>query len=419
MPDSTTAPAKRSDGAALENVSPKEGKTYDAAAFESLDYYRLDDVFTDEQKALRQRVRDFVTEEFLPVIEEHAQACTFPTDLIPKLGALGVLGPHLPEQYGCGGHSNLVYGLMMQELERGDSGLRSFCSVQGSLVMYPIYRYGSEAQKRKWLPALAKAEKIGCFGLTEPNHGSDPSSMETRARRDGAEYVLSGHKRWATNASAGDGAVVWAKDDEGAISGFLVELDREGVSAPRIMDKWSLRAAITSEILLDEVRIPADNRLPEAKGLKAPLSCLTQARYGIAWGVTGAAMACYDAALQHAGRRTQFGRPIGGFQLIQERLADMVTQITKAQLLNWRLGTMKDEGTMRPQQVSLAKRNNCQMALAVARSARQVLGGNGILGMFPVMRHLMNLESVVTYEGTHEVHTLILGHDVTGENAFT
>ena len=419
MPDSPTAPTGRASGAVPEHVTSKEATTYDAAVFESLDYYRLDDLFTDEQKALRQRVRDFVTEAFLPVVEEHAQACTFPTDLIPELGRLGVLGPHLPEKYGCGGHSNLVYGLMMQELERGDSGLRSFCSVQGSLAMYPIYRFGSEAQKKKWLPALAKAEKIGCFGLTEPAHGSDPGSMETRARREGNEYILTGHKRWATNASAGDVAVVWAKDDEGTIGGFLVELDRKGVSTPRISGKWSLRAAITSEILLDEVRIPAENRLPEAKGLKAPLSCLTQARYGIAWGVTGAAMACYDAALQHAKNRTQFGRPIGGFQLIQERLAEMVTQITKAQLLGWRLGAMKDEGTMRPQQVSLAKRNNCEMALAVAHSARQVLGGNGILGMFPVMRHLMNLESVVTYEGTHEVHTLILGHDVTGENAFT
>ncbi len=420
MPDPTTLPSQPADqkNTQQNGVTPAEYRTYDPAAFQGLDYYALDDLLTDEEKAIRDEVRSFVTERFLPVIEEHAQAMTFPKDLIPEIAALGVLGPHLPEEYGGGGHSNVVYGLMMQELERGDSGLRSFCSVQGSLVMYPIYRYGSEEQKKKWLPALGKGEKIGCFGLTEPHHGSNPGGMETRARRDDGEYVISGHKRWATNASEGDLGVIWAKDDDGTIGGFLVELDREGVSTPRIMDKWSLRAAITSEVILDDVRIPAENRLPDAKGLGGPLSCLTQARYGIAWGVTGAAMACYDAALQHAKNRHQFDQPIGRFQLIQERLADMVQEITKAQLLNWRLGRLKDEGAMRPQQVSLAKRNNCQMALEVARSARQILGGNGVLGMFPVMRHMMNLESVVTYEGTHEVHTLVIGQDVTGENAF-
>ncbi len=399
-------------------LAPTEAATYDPAAFEGLDYYRLDDLLSDDEKAVRDEVRAFVTDEVVPIIEEHAQAMTFPRRLVPRMAELGLLGPHLPEKYGCGGYSNMVYGLMMQEIERGDSGLRSFCSVQGSLVMWPIWRYGSEAQKQKWLPAMARGEQIGCFGLTEPRHGSNPAGMETRATRDGDEYVLQGHKRWATNASEGDVALVWARDDEGEIGGFLVELDREGVRAPRIVDKWSLRAAITSEIVLDAVRIPAANRLPEATGLKAPLSCLTQARYGIAWGTVGAAMACYDAALQHARNREQFGRPIGGFQLVQERLAEMVQQITQAQLLVWRLGAMKDDGTMRPQQVSLAKRNNCRMALEVARSARQVLGGNGVLGMFPVMRHMMNLESVITYEGTHEVHTLIVGHDVTGENAF-
>lgn len=410
--------ATNSEEASADETAPKEARTYDPARYEALDYYAIEDLLSDEEKSIRDHVRAFVTGEVLPVIEEHAQASTFPKQLIPRFGELGLLGPHLPSEYGCGGHSNLVYGLMMQEMERGDSGMRSFCSVQGSLVMYPIWRYGSEEQKEKWLPAMAKAEKIGAFGLTEPNHGSNPSGMETRARRDGDEYVIDGHKRWATNAGVGDVAVVWAKDESGTIGGFLVELDREGVRTPAIRDKWSLRAAVTSEIVLDEVRIPTSNRLPEAQGLGAPLRCLTQARYGIAWGVTGAAMACYDAALQHAKNREQFGRPIGGFQLVQERLAEMVQEITKAQLLNWRLGTMKDDGTMRPQQVSLAKRNNCQMALAVARSARQVLGGNGILGMFPVMRHMMNLESVVTYEGTHEVHTLVLGQDVTGENAF-
>ncbi len=413
MDSSTSAPTS------ANGLAPTEATTYDPAAYEGLDYYQLDDLLSDEEKEIRDRVRAFVTAEVLPVIEEHAQAMTFPRRLVPRLAELGLLGPHLPEAVGGGGHNNIVYGLMMQEIERGDSGLRSFCSVQGSLVMWPIFAYGSEAQKERWLPAMARGEQIGCFGLTEPNHGSDPAGMETRARREGDEYVIKGHKRWATNPSEGDVALVWAKDDDGHVGGFLVELEREGARAPRIMDKWSLRAAVTSEIILDEVRIPAANRLPEACGLKAPLSCLTQARYGIAWGAVGAAMACYDAALQHAKNRRQFGRPIGGFQLVQERLAEMVSEITKAQLLNWRLGRMKDAGTLRPQHVSLAKRNNCQMALQVARSARQVLGGNGVLGMFPVMRHMMNLESVITYEGTHEVHTLIVGHDVTGENAFT
>ncbi|NBC16338.1 MAG: acyl-CoA dehydrogenase [Bacteroidetes bacterium] len=400
------------DGATLGSA------TYDPAAYDGLDYVGLDDLLTDEQRAIRDEVRAFVTAEVLPLIEEHAQAMTFPMHLAKDFARLGLLGPNLPTEYGGGGHSNITYGLMMQEIERADSGLRSFCSVQGSLVMYPIWRYGSEAQKRRWLPALAQADAIGCFALTEPDHGSDPGGMETRATRDGGEYVLTGHKRWSTNASEGDVAVVWAKDDEGEIGGFLVELDRPGVSTPRIMDKWSLRAAITSEVILDEVRIPASNRLPEAQGLKGPLSCLTQARYGIAWGVIGAATACYDAALQHAKNRIQFDRPIGQFQLIQERLVDMMQEITKAQLLAWRLGTLKDQGTLRPQQVSLAKRNNCQMAADVARSARQVLGGNGVLGMYPVMRHMANLESVLTYEGTHEVHTLIVGRDITGLNAF-
>lgn len=388
--------------------------------FGGLDYYALDDLLTSDQKAIRDRVRAFVTSDVDPVIEEAAQTMTFPRHLAKEFGRLGVIGPSIPVEYGGRGLGAVEYGLMMQEVERGDSGLRSFCSVMGSLVMYPIWKYGTEEQRRKWLPALASADALGCFALTEPNAGSNPAGMETTARRDGAGWILHGYKRWSTNASEADVCVCWARE-EGTdhVLGFLVPMHAPGVDAPRIMDKWSLRAAITSEIVFDEVRLTDADRLPDARGLKAPLSCLTQARFGIAWGVVGAAMSCYDAALQHAKARSQFGRPIGGFQLVQERLVDMVQEITKAQLLNFRLAQMKDAGTMRPQQVSLAKRNNCAMALDVARSARQVLGGNGVLGMYPVMRHMMNLESVVTYEGTHEVHTLIVGQDVTGENAFS
>jgi glutaryl-CoA dehydrogenase len=392
--------------------------TWSPEAFEGLDYYALDDLLADEHRAIRDRVRDFITAEAEPIIEAHAERKEFPRQLVPQFAEHGLLGPHLPEPYGGGGHSNIVYGLMMQEVERCDSGLRSFCSVTGSLVMYPIWAYGTEAQRERWLPQLAAAEAIGCFGLTEPHVGSNPSEMRTRARRDGDDWILSGHKRWSTNASIADVAVIWAKDADGVVRGFLVETDTDGVSTPTIDDTWSLRAAVTSEVILEDVRVPDAHRLPGVNGLKGPLSCLTQARYGICWGAVGAAMACYDAARQHASNREQFGRPLGGFQLMQERLVDMVQEITKAQLLNWRLGTMKDAGTMRPQQVSLAKRNNCQMALDVARSARQMLGGNGVTSMYPVMRHMANLESVVTYEGTHEIHTLIVGQDVTGENAF-
>jgi glutaryl-CoA dehydrogenase len=415
---STPRSAPPTNGAAPEDAAAPP-QTWDPANFGGLDYFDLDDLLEDEQIAIRDEVRAFVTDEVIPVIDEYAERKEFPAGLIPRFAELGLLGPHLPEDVGGGGHGNIVYGLMMQEVERGDSGLRSFCSVTGSLVMYPIWKYGTEAQKKRWLPALAAGEKIGCFGLTEPNVGSNPSGMETRARRDGDGWILTGHKRWSTNASIADVAVIWARDEEGTVRGFLVETDRDGVSTPTIDDTMSLRAAVTSEVVLDDVRVSDDARLPGVTGLKGPLSCLTQARYGICWGAVGAATACYDVARQHAQNRKQFDRPIGGFQLVQERLVEMVQEITKAQLLNWRLGTMKDAGTMRPQQVSLAKRNNCEMALEVARSARQVLGGNGVTQMYPVMRHMANLESVVTYEGTHEVHTLIVGRDVTGENAFT
>jgi len=399
-------------------ASASSSATWDPEAFDAPDFYDLEGLLSEEATAVRDEVRAFVTEEVLPIIEEHAQRAEFPRPLIPAFAERGLLGPTIPSEHGGGGQSNVAYGLMMQELERGDSGLRSFCSVTGSLVMYPIWRYGTEAQKERWLPALANGEAIGCFGLTEPEVGSNPSALQTRARRDGDMWTLNGHKRWSTNATIADVAVIWAKDEDEVIRGFLVETDRDGVATPPIDDSWSLRTAVTSEVVLDAVRVPEAHRLPAAEGLKAPLSCLTQARYGICWGAIGAAMACYDAARQHARNREQFGQPIGGFQLMQERLVEMVQEITKAQLLNWRLGTLKDAGDMRPQQVSLAKRNNCETALDVAQSARKMLGGDGVTSRYPVMRHLNNLEAVSTYEGTHEVHTLVVGEDVTGLNAF-
>ncbi len=403
----------------LPDAPPDNGRTL-YPDFHGLDYYALDDLLTDAQKGIRDDVRAFVTAEVTPIIEQAAHEMTFPRHLAKEFGRLGVIGPSIPTAYGGRGLGGVEYGLMMQEVERGDSGLRSFCSVMGSLVMYPIWKYGSEEQRRRWLPRLATADAIGCFALTEPNVGSNPQSMQTTLRRDGnSGWILSGYKRWSTNASEADVCVCWARlDGTDEVVGVLVPMDAPGVSAPRIGDKWSLRAAITSEILFDDVRLTDDDVLPGVRGLKGPLSCLTQARFGIAWGVVGAAMACYDAALQHSKTRVQFGRPIGGFQLIQERLTDMVTGITTAQLLNFRLAQMKDAGTMRPQQVSLAKRHNCRMALDVARSARQAVGGNGVLSMYPMMRHMMNLESVVTYEGTDEVHTLVVGQDVTGLSAF-
>ena len=411
----TDRPASATEFAPDESPPPAD----DAQVFEAPDYYDVDALLDDEARSIRDDVRAFVTAEVEPIIEEHAQRGEFPRHLVPAFAEHGLLGPNLPPEYGGGGHSNLVYGCMMQEIERADSGLRSFCSVTGSLVMYPIWQYGTEAQRTRWLPALAQGEAIGCFGLTEPEVGSNPAEMQTRARREAGGWVLNGHKRWSTNATIADVALIWAKDEDGTVHGFLVETDRDGVSTPPIDDTWSLRAAVTSEVVLDDVHVPDGACLPGVAGLKGPLSCLTQARYGICWGTVGAAMACYDVARRHAQTRNQFGRPIGGFQLMQERLVEMVQEITKAQLLNWRLATLKDEGRLRPQQVSLAKRNNCEMALDVARSARQMLGGNGVTGQYPVMRHMNNLESVITYEGTHEIHTLVVGQDVTGENAFT
>jgi len=381
-----------------------------------VDYYGLDELLAEDERMTRASVRSFVEREVLPVIERcHAEE-RFPTDLVPRMAELGVFGANL-EGYGCAGLSNVAYGLIMQELEAGDSGLRSMASVQGSLAMYAIWRWGSEEQKRRWLPEMAAGRAIGCFGLTEPDHGSDPGAMETRARRDGAGWVLSGTKRWITNGSISDVAVVWAKDGE-TIRGFLVEKGTPGLSARDIKGKFSLRASITSELVLEDVRVPSSAILPEARGLGGPFSCLNQARYGIVWGAIGAARTCYLTALSYAKERTQFDRPLAGFQLVQAKLVHMVSEITKGQLLAWRLGRLKDAGTMRPEQVSLAKRNNVGVALEIARLARDVLGANGIVNEYPVIRHMLNLETVNTYEGTHDIHTLIVGRDITGLDAF-
>ena len=383
--------------------------------FAGVDYYALDDLLTDEERMIRKTARDFVEREALPIIEDCHSRETFPKHLIPRMAAMGFFGANL-KGYGCAGLNNVAYGLICQELERCDSGLRSMVSVQGSLCMYPIYAFGSEAQKARWLPSMAGGSVIGCFGLTEPDHGSDPGNMETRARLDGADYVLSGTKRWITNGSIADLAIVWAKTADG-IRGFLVERGMPGFSAHDIAGKFSLRASITSELVLDDVRVPRDNMLPGVTGLKGPFSCLTQARYGIVWGALGAAMACYHTALEYAKARTQFDRPLAGFQLVQQKLVHMLAEITKGQLLAWRLGRIKDDGALRPQQVSLAKRNNVGHALDIARLARDILGANGIVNEYPVIRHMLNLETVNTYEGTYDMHTLILGRDITGEDA--
>jgi glutaryl-CoA dehydrogenase len=383
----------------------------------SLDYYNLDDLYTDEEKTIRDTVREFVNEEVKPIIEEYNQEMQFPMQLVPKMAEFGFFGPTLPAEYGGAGLNNIAYGLIMQELERGDSGIRSFASVQSGLVMYPIFTFGSKEQKKLWLPKLAKGEAIGCFGLTEPDFGSNPGGMITKAEKVSDGYILNGAKMWITNGTVADVAVVWAKLD-GKVRGFLVEKGRKGFSAPEMKGKLSLRASITSELVFEDCLIPEENLLPESGGLKSPLMCLTQARYGIAWGVSGLAMECYQTVLNYSLSRIQFGKPIASFQITQEKLVYMLTEITKAQLLNYRLGKMKDEGKMRPQQVSLAKRNNCEIAKIIASMAREMLGANGILDEYPVMRHMNNIESVKTYEGTHEMHTLILGEDITGIGAF-
>jgi glutaryl-CoA dehydrogenase len=380
-----------------------------------VDYYGLDELLTEEERLTRQSVRAFVEREVAPRIEACHAREEFPRDLIPRMAELGLFGANL-KGYGCAGLSNVAYGLIMQELEAGDSGLRSMASVQGSLAMFAIWRWGSEEQKRRWLPDMAAGRAVGCFGLTEPDHGSDPGGMETRARRDGTHVVLAGVKRWITNGSISDVAVVWAKDGD-AIRGYLVERGTPGFSTRDIKGKFSLRASITSELILEDVRVPASAALPDVSGLRGPFSCLNQARYGIVWGAIGAARTCYLTALRYAQERTQFERPLAGFQLVQQKLVHMLSEITKGQLLAWRLGQLKDAGRMRPEQVSLAKRNNVGHALEIARLARDVLGANGIVNEYPVIRHMMNLETVNTYEGTYDMHTLIVGRDITGLDA--
>ena len=382
------------------------------------DYFAIGDLFSEEELGIQKMTHNFVQREFMPIIHEHHQNETFPADVIPKLAKLGLLGANLSEEYGCAGINSVAYGLVMQELERGDSGLRSFVSVQGALVMYPIWRFGSEDQKKKWLPRLASGETVGCFGLTEPDYGSNPAGMITKFRREGDHYILNGTKMWITNGTLADVALVWARGENDIIKGFLIEKKTPGFTSRKMTGKLSLRASDTGELLFDDCRVRENDVLPEVEGLKSPLSCLTQARYGLAWGAIGSAMACYETALEYAKERVQFDKPIGAFQLTQKKLVDMLTEITKGQLLVYQLGRIKDKGKLRPQQVSMAKMNNVAMARDVARSAREILGANGIMEEYDVMRHLMNMETVSTYEGTHEIHTLAIGSDVTGFDAF-
>lgn len=404
---SNTLQEKKSNGNAVFNDS-----------FESPDFYQVDDLLTEEQLLIRSSMRDFVKKEISPYIEDWCQRAHFPEEIVKKLGEIGAFGPTIPTEYGGGGMDYISYGLIMQEIERGDSGMRSTASVQGSLVMYPIYQFGSEEQRKKYLPKLASGEWLGCFGLTEPDHGSNPSGMISNFKDEGDHYLLNGSKMWISNSPKADVAVVWAKDENGRIHGLIVEQGMEGFSAPEIHGKWSLRASCTGELVFDNVKVPKENLLPGKNGLGAPLMCLDSARYGISWGSLGAAMDCYDTARRYAGERIQFDKPIGSFQLVQKKLAEMLTEITQAQLLTWRLGNLMNEGKATTAQISLAKRNNVDMALRIAREARQVLGGMGITGEYPLMRHMMNLESVITYEGTHDIHLLILGNEITGIPAF-
>ncbi|WP_350292700.1 acyl-CoA dehydrogenase family protein [uncultured Croceitalea sp.] len=386
--------------------------------FEAPDYYNLDDLLSEEHKLVRDAARQWVKRDVSPIIEDFAQKAEFPNEIIGGLAEIGAFGPYIPEEYGGAGLDQISYGLIMQEIERGDSGVRSTASVQSSLVMYPIFTYGTEEQRKKYLPKLATGEWMGCFGLTEPNHGSNPGGMETKYKDMGDHYLLNGAKLWISNSPFADVAVVWAKNEEGRIHGLIVERGMEGFSTPETHNKWSLRASATGELIFDNVKVPKENLLPNKSGLGAPLGCLDSARYGIAWGAIGAAMDCYDTALRYAKERIQFGKPIAAFQLQQKKLAEMITEITKAQLLAFRLGQLKNEGRATTAQISMAKRNNVDMAITIAREARQMLGGMGITGEYSIMRHMMNLESVITYEGTHDIHLLITGADITGHQAF-
>ena len=386
--------------------------------FQAPDYYNLDELLTEEHKLIRNSARDWVKKSVSPIIEEYAQKAKFPDQLIKGLADIGAFGPYIPEEYGGAGLDHISYGLLMQEIERGDSGIRSTASVQSSLVMFPIWKYGSEDQKKKYLPKLASGEFMGCFGLTEPDHGSNPSDMITNFKDMGDHFLLNGAKLWISNSPFADIAIVWAKNEEVRIHGLIIERDMEGFSAPETHNKWSLRASSTGELIFNNVKVPKENLLPNKSGLGAPLGCLDSARYGISWGAIGAAMDCYDTALRYSKERIQFGKPIAGFQLQQKKLAEMITEITKAQLLAWRLGMLKNADKATSAQISMAKRNNVEMAIKIARESRQILGGMGISGDYSIMRHMMNLESVITYEGTHDIHLLITGLDITGLNAF-
>lgn len=386
--------------------------------FQAPDYYNINELLNDEHRLVRDAAREWVKREVSPIIEEYAQKAEFPTQIIKGLAEIGAFGPYIPVEYGGAGLDQISYGLIMQELERGDSGVRSTASVQSSLVMYPIWKYGNEAQRQKYLPKLASGEWMGCFGLTEPDHGSNPGGMTTNFKDTGDHYLLNGAKMWISNAPFAQVAIVWAKDEDGKIHGLIVERGMKGFTTPETHSKWSLRASATGELIFDNVKVPKENLLPNKSGLGAPLGCLDSARYGIAWGAIGAAMDCYDTALRYSKERMQFGKPIGQFQLQQKKLAEMITEITKAQLLTWRLGVLRNEGKATSPQISMAKRNNVDMAINIAREARQILGAMGITGEYSIMRHSMNLESVITYEGTHDIHLLITGMDITGLNAF-